>query len=36
LTADETAALNKAIAPVADVLLMAAPHVRKLIDAAGK
>ena len=36
LTADETVALNKAIAPVADVLLMVAPHVRKLIDAAGK
>jgi hexosaminidase len=36
LTAEETDALNKANAPVADVLLMVAPHVKKLVDAAGK
>jgi hexosaminidase len=36
LTAEESDALTKASAPVADVLLMVAPHVKKLVDAAGK
>jgi hexosaminidase len=36
LSTAEADALNKAIAPVADVLLMVAPHVKKLVDAAGK
>jgi len=36
LTAEETEAMTRASAPVADVLLMVAPHVKKLVDAAGK
>ena len=36
LTAEETDAMARAAAPVADVLLMVAPHVKKLVDAAGK
>ena len=36
LTAEETDAMTRAAAPVADVLLMVAPHVKKLVDAAGK
>jgi hypothetical protein len=36
LTSEETDALNESVAPVADVLLMVAPHVKKLVDAAGK
>jgi hexosaminidase len=36
LTAEETDAMARASAPVADVLLMVAPHVKKLVDAAGK
>jgi len=36
LTAEETDAMTWAAAPVADVLLMVAPHVKKLVDAAGK
>jgi hexosaminidase len=34
LTAEESDALTKAAAPVAEVLLMVTPHVRKLVDAA--
>jgi hexosaminidase len=36
LTAEETDALNGATAPVADVLLMVAPYVKNLVDAAAK
>ena len=36
LTAEETEAMTRASAPVADVLLMVAPHVKRLVDAAGK
>jgi hexosaminidase len=36
LTAEETDAMTRASAPVADVLLMVAPHVKRLVDAAGK
>jgi hexosaminidase len=36
LTAEETGAMARASAPVADVLLMVAPHVKRLVDAAGK
>jgi hypothetical protein len=34
LTPEETESLAKAIAPVAEVLLMVAPPVKKLVDAA--
>jgi hexosaminidase len=36
LTAEESDAITKASEPVADVLLMVAPHVKRLVDAAGK
>ncbi len=36
LTVEETEAMTRASAPVADVLLMVAPHVKRLVDAAGK
>lgn len=36
LTADESDTLTKAAAPVAEILLMVAPHVKKLVEAAGK
>jgi hexosaminidase len=36
LTAEEAETMTRASAPVADVLLMVAPHVKRLVDAAGK
>jgi hypothetical protein len=36
LTTEESDAMTRAAAPVADVLVMVAPHVKKLVDAAGK
>jgi hexosaminidase len=36
LTPEESDAMTRAAAPTADVLLMVAPHVKKLVDAAGK
>ena len=36
LTPEESDAMTRTAAPVADVLLMVAPHVKKLVDVAGK
>ncbi len=36
LTAEETDTMTRAAAPVADVLLMTAPHVKRLVEAAGR